>query len=341
MSMRVSGKQAESRMREETIGVGAGPEGRLVVGLTSLLACLVQACNFGVPPIPTVAPELEARIEHPTASVHDEAAVRAGLGRGVRVDAVPEGGFLLRVALPEIEQFGLPAEPVGGICVEAEAPHFLLEMHYDKVETALREMTNLNFSTEVDRGYDRDCAVVESGLRFATWRTLRHHAILGPSYTSEVGLSVKINEAERTAAELTEGYFVLGGVFGAKGTLEAGAFGWELAAMSMRMRYDVACTAGAALELRTTSGGAVRRSVRDADLMEAYVDVVQPEATVGWSLRWARDAGGESLELVGQDGRLACRAEGETWDDVTVRCEGEGEAYAFAWSELESRFDCF
>ena len=313
-----------------------------LLGVASLLAYLSQACYPGVPPIPTVAPELEARIEHPTASVHDEAAVRAGLGRGVQVDSAPEGGFLLRVALPEIEQFGLPSEPVGRICVETEAPdRVAAEMHYDRVQAALRGMEDLNYSTGLDQGYDRDCAAVERGLPFARWRMFAHHIITGPSYSSEVGLSVQINEPERTAAELTEGYFVLGGVFGAKGTLEAGAFGWALTAMSIRMSYEVACTAGAALARRTTLGGALRRSVRDAEVIEAYVDVVQPESTVGWSLRWARDAVGEALELVGQDGRLACRAEGETRDDITVHCDGEGEAYVFAWSEVESRFDCF
>ena len=54
-----------------------------------LLLVFVVACGTTEPRGPASAVDIQARIDAPTASVHDEAAVRALLGRGVAQLAVP------------------------------------------------------------------------------------------------------------------------------------------------------------------------------------------------------------------------------------------------------------
>ncbi|MCB9645191.1 MAG: hypothetical protein H6730_01120 [Deltaproteobacteria bacterium] len=202
---------------------------------------LLLACGPAELRGPASAVDIQARIDAPTASVHDEAAVRAVLGRGVAVGSAQGGGFQLTIVVANIERFGLPTGPGGGVCPDPDlATTAAVEAHYDTLQTALTEMHDADLSLTIDQGFTQDCQLSDASDAIAKWRFVAHHAIMGSSYTSQVSASVRLNEAQRAAAT-PEPYLIVSGAYASEATLEAGESGWALATSSARVNYDVEC----------------------------------------------------------------------------------------------------
>ena len=152
---------------------------------------LLLACGPAELRGPASAVDIQARIDAPTASVHDEAAVRAVLGRGVAVGSAQGGGFQLTIVVANIERFGLPTGPGGGVCPDPDlATTAAVEAHYDTLQTALTEMHDADLSLTIDQGFTQDCQLSDASDAIAKWRFVAHHAIMGSSYTSQVSASV-------------------------------------------------------------------------------------------------------------------------------------------------------
>jgi len=131
---------------------------------------------------PASAVDIQARIDAPTASVHDDAAVRAALGRGVALGSAQGGGFQLTIVVASIERFGLPTGPASGICPDPTlATSAAALAHYGTLQAALTEMHDVDLSLTIDQGYTRDCQLSDAADAIAKWRLVAHHAIVGSS----------------------------------------------------------------------------------------------------------------------------------------------------------------
>ncbi|MCA9550841.1 MAG: hypothetical protein KC933_12475 [Myxococcales bacterium] len=119
----------------------------------------VVACGTTEPRGPASAVDIQARIDAPTASVHDEAAVRALLGRGVAV-GLAEGGGSARISS-------------GNFSCGRGAPWHAA----DRVDRDVRRRPVAH-----DRpGLTRDCQLSDAADAIAKWRLVAHHAIVGSS----------------------------------------------------------------------------------------------------------------------------------------------------------------